>query len=74
VVVGLGSPALCPLLYTRQVFQGNLALGGACGLDKPCADGLVYMVHMLSFTVRQPFQEAFGPLRAFGLERTQTWG
>src|SRR5262249_48203940 len=58
------------LANARQVFQGKLARGRLCSLDKLLADRVVDRSHMACLSAGQPFQKPRGFFRAFALERT----
>jgi hypothetical protein len=66
----LGFPHLGALPYPGQIFQGKGFTHGLCGGHQPFTDDVVDRAHMTLLVSRQPFQEPFGSLRAFGLERT----
>ena len=62
------------LANARQVFQGKLARGRLCSLDKLLADRVVDRSHMACLSAGQPFQKPRGFFRAFALERTPDFG
>ena len=74
VAIPLLLAELGPLSNARQVFEGNLALCRLGFLDELLADPVVNRSHMALLSPRQPFQQAFGLLCAFGLERTPHLG
>jgi hypothetical protein len=63
-----------PLSDPGQIFQSNVLLADACGLDNASTDAVVDRVHMPSLPSREAFQGALGAFRPFGLERAADFG
>lgn len=74
VAVALWLPYTGPLADTRQIFQGNLPLGGLCRLNDPLTDAVVNRAHMALLSAGEPLQKPDGFFRAFALERTPHFG